>query len=227
MDKIEFGRRLRLARKEAGLTQKEAARRAGITQPSLSELENGHHEESIATPKLAAIYGVSWLWLSSGKGEMHDTHLSPKELLEEDDANGDVGKIPYWEARGSCGGGFLNYDQLPMGHLVKEASFFRKYDLKPENAIAVYADGDSQADFIVHGDIVIFDRSKTEPRSGHLFLIEHPDGLRIKQLRREIDGTWVLESRNPDKRKFPDERVSPDQMEHLRIVGQFKYRQGG
>ena len=83
------------------------------------------------------------------------------------------------------------------------------------------------ADFIVDGDIVIFDRSKIEPKSGKIFLIDHPDGLRIKQLRRQIDGSWLLESRNPDKRQFPDEVIQPSHADLLKIAGEFVYRQGG
>ncbi|SOE49097.1 hypothetical protein ODI_R1841 [Orrella dioscoreae] len=74
---------------------------------------------------------------------------------------------------------------------------------------------------------MIFDTSKTEPRSGKIFLIDHPDGLRIKELRREIDGSWVLGSRNADKRRYPDERVDPEHASRLKIHGEFVYRQGG
>lgn len=138
-----------------------------------------------------------------------------------------TGAIEYWNVKGSCGGGFLNYEQMPKGHLIKEASFFNKYGLKPENAFAIYADGDSMAEFIVDGDIVIFDKSKTTPISGQIFAIEHPDGLRIKVLRRSIDGSWILESKNPDKRGFPDEVIPASQADLLKIHGQFVYRQGG
>jgi phage repressor protein C with HTH and peptisase S24 domain len=139
----------------------------------------------------------------------------------------EVGMIEYWDARGSCGGGFLNYDQMPKGHLVKEHTFFQKFGVKPSNAFAIYADGDSMANFIVDGDIVIFDRSRATPQSGKIYAIDHPDGLRIKRLRRGIDGSWTLESDNPDKRAFPDERIEPDQMDLLKIHGEFVYRQGG
>lgn len=131
------------------------------------------------------------------------------------------------EARGSCGGGSVTHDDEEREPLMKEPSWFRRYKLRPENAFVVWADGDSMSNFIVDGDIVIFDRSKTTPRTGQIFLIEHPDGLRIKQLRREIDGTWVLESLNPDKRRFPDERVSADDASLLKVRGEFVYRQGG
>jgi len=138
-----------------------------------------------------------------------------------------TGAIQYWDVRGSCGGGFLNFEQMPKGHLIKESTFFTKYNLKPENAFAIYADGDSMAEFIIDGDIVIFDRSKTQPISGQIFAIEHPDGLRIKVLRRSIDGSWTLESKNADKRRYPDEVIPSGHAELLKIHGQFVYRQGG
>jgi phage repressor protein C with HTH and peptisase S24 domain len=138
-----------------------------------------------------------------------------------------TGEIQYWNVRGSCGGGFLNFEQMPKGHLIKESTFFSKYGLKPENAFAIYADGDSMAEFIIDGDIVIFDKSKTTPISGQIFAIEHPDGLRIKVLRRSIDGSWTLESKNADKRRYPDEVIQPGHAELLKIHGQFVYRQGG
>jgi phage repressor protein C with HTH and peptisase S24 domain len=139
----------------------------------------------------------------------------------------EVGHIEYWDIRGSCGGGVLTFDEIPKGKLIKEASFFKKYNIKPENAFSIYADGDSMAEFIVDGDMCIFDRSRTEPVSGKIFAIQHPDGLRIKVLRRSIDGTWTLESKNQDKRRYPDEVIPPSHADLLKIVGQFIYRQGG
>lgn len=138
-----------------------------------------------------------------------------------------TGAIVYWTVKGSCGGGKENFEEMAKGQLIKEASFFKKYGVAPEDALAVYADGNSMADFIVDGDIAIFNRKKTTPKTGKIFLIEHPDGLKIKQLRRNIDGSWVLESRNPDKRQYPDEVLPESQAELLKILGEFFYRQGG
>lgn len=141
--------------------------------------------------------------------------------------DGEALPIAMADARGSCGGGSTHWDAEHRQPLMKEPQWFKRYGVRPQNAIALWADGESMADFIVDGDIVIFDKSRTEPRTGQIFLIDHPDGLRIKRLRRDIDGSWVLESSNPDKRRFPDERIAQDQAELLRIVGEFVYRQGG
>lgn len=180
--------------------------------------------------KVCEVLRISPSWLMNGSGNMDATGTADMPsygLVSADNTDLNVGHIPYWDAKGSCGGGFLNYEQQPKGLLVKENTFFQRYNLKPENAFAIYADGNSMADFIVDGDIVIFDKSFIEPQNGKIYAIDHPDGLRIKRLRRMIDGAWALESTNPDKRLYPDEIITPDHMELLKIHGKFVYRQGG
>ena len=64
-----FGRRLAAARVILGLSQAEAAERAGFTQAYLSQLEN---DKSSSAPvntvaKLAEVYGVSIDYLVNGE----------------------------------------------------------------------------------------------------------------------------------------------------------------
>ncbi len=215
--------------------QSELARHCGVTsqavQQWLKEKEDGGTVPRPAQMKRAAEFlGVSPGELQFGKDVLKSApNATQTDFVVESSQDSDerVFEIEYLDARGSCGGGSLNGDVMAKGRLVKEASWFKKYNLRPADAIVVYADGDSMADFIVDGDMVIFNKAKTEPKSGSIFLIEHPDGLRIKQLRREIDGTWVLESRNPNKQDFPNERIDAAHYDLLRIKGEFVYRQGG
>ena len=212
-------------------TQAEMARAAGVKQPSV----NGWFSGKTLTLKgknllaVASLLNVSPGWLETGHGKMRagSNVSNPKYAVNEDTAEYHAGRITLLDVRGSCGGGVIADEMGDRPPLVKEPSWFSRYSVRPENLVAVFADGDSMADFIVDGDIVIFDTSKTEPKTAKIFLIDHPDGLRIKRLRREIDGTWVLESLNADKRDFPDERISLEQVELLKIRGQFVYRQGG
>ena len=64
-----FGARLKLARKAAHLTQKQAAAKAGMSQGTLSDLENDGSTSSTYTARLAHSYGVSARWLADGEGE--------------------------------------------------------------------------------------------------------------------------------------------------------------
>lgn len=209
-----------------------------LPQPTIFRILTGESKDprTASLQPLADYFGVTVAALRDhdfkkegmpGAGETLKRSPKIRTLVSVEDTTEPIGEIPYWDAKGSCGGGAMNWEEIPKGTLVKEASFFKRYDLKPGNAIAIYADGNSMADFIVDGDIVIFDRSKIDPKSGKIFLIDHPDGLRIKQLRRQIDGSWLLESRNPDKRQFPDEVIMPSHADLLKIAGEFVYRQGG
>lgn len=224
---MTWNKRITIARERKGLSKTDFWRLLKVSSATATNWENGV-VKSIKGENLVnvcRVLGVTEEWLLHGIGSIDTPPADYKVVPATDEA--DTGAIQYWDVRGSCGGGFMNFDQLPKGHLIKEASFFRKYGLKPENAFAIYADGDSMAEFIIDGDIVIFDRSRTQPISGQIFAIDHPDGLRIKVLRRSIDGSWTLESKNPDKRRYPDEVIPAGHAELLKIHGQFVYRQGG
>lgn len=233
----DFARRLRLAMDSVKMPER--GRQAWLSKllkvsgPTAYGYYHGiHMPDEAKTILLATELKVIYEWLrfdQKGKSGAHvikDANLSRYRIAE---ATGDDEALPIalLNASGSCGGGSINWDDDQREPLLKEPSWFRRYKVKPRDALAVWADGDSMADFIVDGDIVIFDSSKTTPRTGNIYLIEHPDGLRIKKLRREIDGTWILESNNPDKRKYPDERIDTDHSELLAIKGEFIYRQGG
>jgi transcriptional regulator with XRE-family HTH domain len=65
---MSIGERVRIARKEAGLTQAELSVKAGIKQPTLSELERGDSRSSTSLPSIAAALGVNAFWLETGRG---------------------------------------------------------------------------------------------------------------------------------------------------------------
>ena len=135
-------------------------------------------------------------------------------------------EIPYYYAKGACGNGSDNGTDEIKGHLRKEKSWLKKYGVKEKNLFVVYAEGDSNADFIVDRDMVIFDKSKKTPEDGKMFFIKHPAGDRIKTLKRKANGNWLLTSRNHDKLRFPDEEITEEEAQHIEILGGYVYRQG-
>jgi transcriptional regulator with XRE-family HTH domain len=81
---MTFGTRLKTARKAAKMTQKELARRVGMTQPTLSDLENGNSQGTSSVVALAYALRVTPSWLAEGKGAMEAVsveHVFPKSLL--------------------------------------------------------------------------------------------------------------------------------------------------
>lgn len=222
---------------------------AGLNYQTLTQILNGtllppkkdgtQNPRSLgdqAAEKIEDEWGLGRGWFDShrnlpkalgGEENGSNAELLDLALQSKEDDGGETLFIDYWDAQGSCGGGSNNTETKLKGRLTKESSWFQRYKIKPSDALAIRANGDSMSDFIVDGDIVIFDTTKTTPRSGTIFLIEHPDGLKIKQLRRDIDGAWILESRNLNKGRFPDERIPPESTDMLVIKGEFIYRQGG
>ncbi|MNY43778.1 Peptidase S24-like protein [compost metagenome] len=83
------------------------------------------------------------------------------------------------------------------------------------------------AEFIVDGDIVIFKKGVSDLVGGQIYVIDTPDGLRIKRVLKRTDGTIVLSSDSDNKRKYPDEIYTPEQAAALKFKGSFIYRQGG
>lgn len=90
---LTFGQRVKAARLAAGLKQGPLAKAAGISQPTLSEIESGAYESSTRTPQLASKLGVSALWLAQGKGprtpeatkqpQAADPSTTPEEQAEQ------------------------------------------------------------------------------------------------------------------------------------------------
>lgn len=129
--------------------------------------------------------------------------------------------------RGSCGGGHINWEERLKHPLAFQKKWLESKGLTVDNALILYADGESMRDFIQDGDVVLFNRSKTELKSGEIFALQHPEGIRIKRVRLDYDGSIIISSDNPDKRRFPDDRVPTPLAESIRLLGQFVWRGGG
>ena len=73
--------RIKKARTALGWSQADLARRMFVTQPSVAAWESGRkapHTKNLA--RLAMLLGVSFEWLSTGRGEVHpSTALAARE----------------------------------------------------------------------------------------------------------------------------------------------------
>lgn len=63
--------RLAHVRTECGITQAALARAAGVNQSVIGGLETGYRKTSAYIPVIAAVLGVSALWLAEGRGPKH------------------------------------------------------------------------------------------------------------------------------------------------------------
>lgn len=79
-DMDTFGTRLKRARLDAKLTQKAVAQRIGMSQSTLSELENDAYPTSVWVTKLAHLYGVNPRWLGEGVGPRQPSPTQSDEV---------------------------------------------------------------------------------------------------------------------------------------------------
>lgn len=63
-----LAKRIKIARKDAGLTQDELAERCGMTRGGIGHLETGRRNGATNIAQIAFALGVSALWLAEGKG---------------------------------------------------------------------------------------------------------------------------------------------------------------
>ncbi|MCU6224193.1 helix-turn-helix domain-containing protein [Morganella morganii] len=72
----DFPQRLKRAMKVAGLTQKELAERAGVSQSVISRLITGKDKTGTRSGVLSHALGVNFDWLHYGTGEMYPANFS-------------------------------------------------------------------------------------------------------------------------------------------------------
>lgn len=226
---MNLSQRLKAARKHANLTQKELADAAGVSQPVISQLESGASLKSVHIAKLATTCKVDPLWLSEGAGEMLANRTNGP------DENGSPSKkdyalIPQYTARASAGSGYHNdHVELSKGQgLVFKRDWLKRLALKEDACCVIYAEGSSMEPTISDGDVLLIDRASTAPRSGKVYAMLRPDGsTSIKRLVQSFSGEWIIRSDNPDKTLYPDEPISADDLQQIKIIGRSVWGGGG
>lgn len=233
--------RIKEARKHASLTQNELAERVGIKQASISELERGLSRTSGHLIAIARICGVNPMWLADGTGEMIQplsaaitkTDLEGLTLSDVDSSfpripsENEFVVIPQLSVVGECGNGHLNGHVEVEGGMAFRKDWLTKLSVKPEHCRALYAEGASMEPYIFEDDIVLVDTSDKLPKDRIPYAIRRADGgISFKRLIRQLSGTWLLRSDNPDKAMYPDEEVSATAMHDIPIIGRIIWRGG-
>lgn len=143
--------------------------------------------------------------------------FEPAGVMEGPPTTGEV-DVPYYrEVELAAGSGACEVienhgvtKRLPMRALEQSG-------VAVENAACATVRGDSMVPVLPDGTCIGIDRGSVEIVDGEIYAIDHDGMLRVKYLYRMPLGRVRIASENSDE--YPDEIVSGDDLQFLRIIG--------
>lgn len=231
MDKSTLAERLRNARKQANLTQKELAKAADVSQTTISDLERGRNAGSSELPKIAAALRVSVEQLSGisipASRMVSVTPSLPADAIPVEEWDNDTPldddevAIPFFkDFELACGNG--NFTEA-LSNETRKLRFskltLRRALIQPESVFACTASGNSMQPVINPGATVFVNRGMTSIQDGKIYAVDHGGVFRFKYIHRLPMGGLKLSSANSD---YVDEVLSAEdvQTQNLVIIGQ-------
>lgn len=143
----------------------------------------------------------------------------------EDLPAGQYVMIPRRRVAFSAGNGHLSFEEEEAPPLAFGTAWVRRVGLRAEDAVVVYARGDSMEPGIRDGDVLLVDLAPRDIADGDVYALRYSEQLRVKRLFRRYDGALILRSDNAAK--YPDEIVPPqDQDGHVHVIGRVIWRGG-
>lgn len=195
-----FVDRLRAALGDA--SQAVVAKRAQISTSAFSKLMQGAEPGLFKAARIAEVTGVSLEWLATGIGH-------PKGAPD-----GYVG-LPIFDVRLSAGAASFTDGAQKIGIMPFDMDLLRALGRSNGDGLGVLeAEGDSMEPLINDGARVVIDFKDTRLRE-KVFAFRFDDELRLKRLRRTIDGIEVL-SENP---RYEPELLSGEALNRFQILG--------
>lgn len=216
--------RIRARRKELDMSQVELARACKVEPPSVNGWETGK-TKSLKGKSLilaAKALGVTPEWILTGQATKQEqefvTVRAPRGDPESDDVM--VKFLPSKTA--SAGYGSSNGPEDSSLGLRFSGRSLRKQGIDPDDALIIFARGDSMEPDIRDGDTIMFDRSRLSIRDGKKYVIEVEGEELVKVLHKRPGGVVFVQSLNP---AYPAYEVRPDQG-GFRILGEVVWTAG-
>lgn len=165
---------------------------------------------------VAKLCNVSLEWLATGAEQPDTGTVIPAEVS-------DVVYVPILDAGVAAGLGALN-DDLPeqVGTWPFTRGFLRRIGAIAERARILFVSGDSMEPTLHDRDPVMVDVGHRDIQHGFIYAISTPDGLIVKRIQRNVDGSITLISDNKDF--YPPERLSSADAERLQIIGRVHWQ---
>lgn len=218
-----LGKRIKIRREEIGLDQIELARIAGVSQPTLANLESGKNKRTKFLPELARALRTSVEWLDTGIGnpdsvgvstnvqKLHVVPIGKTSVKEADEEDPDVFHIRKVKLKLSAGiiGFAIDHSIDDSNPIYFRKGWFADRGYIPEKLIATGVKGQSMESGLYDGDTVVINTADTTPVDGEVYAVNYEGEDVIKRLVRD-GGRWWLVSDNADQRRFPRKECTGD-----------------
>lgn len=220
-----LGERVKARRMELGITQKELGDLVGISQNSITKIENGGNTIHIA--KLASALGVSVAWLSTGIGDRDDGIVGngglDKQLISSEPDLLHKHRIDYYDVRAAAGlNGFENsdYPEIISSLFLTDEGISQLVGKKSADGIClVNVPTDSMEPTIRKGDIVFLDTKVNAYSGDGIYAFAIDGSLFIKRIQKLVGGGYRLHSDN--KENYDPQDISEDICQSANFIGRF------
>ncbi|WP_439471300.1 XRE family transcriptional regulator [Brevundimonas sp.] len=178
------------------------AKRADITTSKLSRILQGAEPSLQEAVRLARAVKADLIWLATGRG-------SPNA------AAGGFVTVPIYDVRLAAGVASFAEAAEQIGEMPFDTGLLQDLGVTSTEGLAVFtAEGDSMSSTIRDGARVLANLKDTRLRDG-IFAFRTGEDLRIKRLRRRVDGIEILS----DNEHYPAELVTGDAADEVTIIG--------
>lgn len=130
---------------------------------------------------------------------------------------GNVVEVPILDVTAGAGWGVENGEPEIRDMLPFPKTVLQRLGIRPEKVRGLRSGGDSMWPTIGDGQLVLIDTGVTDLHDGRIYAISAPDGLRLKRIQRQMDGSVVLISDN--KELYQPEPVPKHEAMNIRVVG--------
>lgn len=204
----DIGQRIRAERERIGLSQTELGAIGGVQKNAQHNYEAGKRAPDAFYLAGIARAGCDIPYILTGNRSaaslptlmlhsMEQSLLSPEEFAP----------IPVYSAELAAGDGAENPAEEVIDHMAFRKDWLRKMRVSPSAAVIARAKGESMAPTLHDGDVVLIDRSSSEPptkprdandtRPARIFALMDEDGARIKRIDFAAPGMLAILSDNP------------------------------
>jgi len=238
---MTLGARVRQCRLALNWSQAELAKRIGVKQQSIDQLESGKVRRPRYIVELSEALNVPLEWLRLGKGQVRLSKATagridapPAWAFEPDvgrvsdaadnnllfELSGDAyALVPVYDARASAGPGALNADTpKPLYHNVFRRDWLKSVTSSGPDELAVMrVAGDSMWDTLQDGDYILVDRAVRQCTRDGLYVIRYRDDdeVMVKRLIRHPSSKLLIVK--SDNANYPSQMSLQD--EDLEVQG--------